>query len=368
MTSVDDRCYFVLGTRPEIIKLSPVIDEWGRSGGECVILHTGQHQLSDMVQIFLDDLDLPSPLRTLDVGSDTQSRQVARIISGVEDAITELGRGIVIVQGDTNSTIGGALAAIGQEDHFIAHVESGCRSFNRRMPEEINRIVVDHICDLLFAATPTDLENLRREGLARQSRLVGSTGIEACLRNVSKANERSSILSRIGIRKHAFGLATIHRPQNTEDGSTLSRILRALGDLGDTIPIVFPVHPRTAAALDRYGISWPRSIVRTPPLGYLDFLALLANARFVLTDSGGVQEEAACLGTRCFTLRDETEWTFTLGANMNTLVGTEHRKIVNTVIEFLEGETTLSPFEIHWPTSRPASVAIIKELTERGPC
>lgn len=365
---MDERCYFVLGTRPEIVKLSPVIDGWIKSGQECIILHTGQHQLSEMAQVFLDDLDLPVPTRTFNVGPDTHSRQVARIINGVEDALTELGPGIVVVQGDTNSTLGGAIAAVSQKNHFVIHVESGCRSFNRQMPEEINRIVVDHACDLLFAATAADVDNLRREGLNDRSRLVGSTGVEACLRNVSKATEKSQLMSRLGVKKREFGLATVHRAQNTEDGPTLTRIFQALTDLAMRTPIVFPVHPRTALAIKNNDLAFPPSLIRTPPLRYLDFLALLSNARFILTDSGGVQEEAAYLGTRCFTLRDETEWTFTLDAGVNTLVGTDPGRIMDVVGRDLELGTPPSPLRVRWPTGKPPSEAIVRELTERESC
>jgi UDP-N-acetylglucosamine 2-epimerase len=364
LDSVTQRGYFVVGTRPEIVKLSPVIEAWIRARRDCFIVHTGQHQVPEMVQVIFDDLDLPPPDRMLAVGSDSQVRQVARIMHGVEETIRQEGDGIVIVQGDTNSTLGAALAAVGLEKHIVVHVESGCRSFNRRMPEEVNRIVVDHVCDLLFAATTADVENLCREGLADRTFHVGSTGVEACLRNVGKAVAKSSILSLLDIKKGMFGLVTVHRVQNTDDGATLSRIFQALAILGEEARMVFPVHPRTEAALKRHGILWPESVIRVPPLRYLDFLALLSHARFVLTDSGGVQEEAACLGTRCFTLRDETEWTFTLHSGLNTLVGTDPRRIVAIVGQYLEQGTKCTPVNIRWPTGKLPSEAITRRLSD----
>jgi UDP-N-acetylglucosamine 2-epimerase len=314
-----------------------------------------------MVQVFFEDLDLPLPNKVLAVGADTQSRQLGQIMCGVEETLAHEGTGTVVVQGDTNSTLGGALVA-SREQRPVVHVESGCRSFNRSMPEEINRIVVDHVCDLLFAATETDLKNLRNEGLMGRTHLVGSTGVEACLRNAPKADAKSAILSRLEIKKRDFGLATVHRLQNTENGASLTRILQALDELGSRTPIVFPVHPRTADAMRKQKISWPKALIQTAPLRYFDFLALLSNAAFVLTDSGGVQEEAAYLGTRCFTLREETEWSLTLDSGVNTLVGTDPERITFAVDRFLSQGGGRVRVEPAWPKGILPSSAIMKEL------
>lgn len=362
---MDRMCHFVLGTRPEIIKMAPVIDAWVRAGYGYRIVHSGQHYDFDMDEVFFQDLDLPRPDDLLNVGSVPPATQTANIIAGVARVLERDRAHLVVVQGDTNTTVGAALAAAKHDGATLAHVESGCRSFNRRMPEEANRIVTDHLSDLLFAATPRDFQNLRLEGLADRAHLVGSTGIESCLRNASKARTKSGILSRLGLKPRGFGLVTVHRTENTSEKAPLIRILTALLTVSKKIPIVFPVHPRTARQFEDFGIQCPDELVRVPPLGYLDFLALLSNAALVLTDSGGVQEEAAALGTRCFTLRDETEWTFTVEAGVNTLVGTNPSEIATAVTAFLATRRFPDAIPPPWITEDSPSKAIVEILAER---
>jgi len=365
MTRMDNVCHFILGTRPEIVKLSPVIDAWTRAGYRCHVVHTGQHYDSEMDAVFFRDLDLPDPDDDLEIGPNSPSAQTAKIVEGVATVLERDEARLVVVQGDTNTTLGGALAAATLQGTVLAHVESGCRSFNRRMPEELNRIVTDHLSHVLFAATPHDLSNLGLEGLVGRAHLVGSTGVEACFRNSSKARLKSGILKRLGVQPKQFGLVTIHRVENTTEKSVLTHILAALSEISKRIPIVFPVHPRTARVLGELGIPWPGDVQRAPPLGYLDFLALLSDAAFVLTDSGGVQEEAAVLGIRCFTLRDETEWTYTLDAGINTLVGTDPNRIATAVKDFLEADSTVDAITPRWPTGKPPSEAITHVLSRR---
>ena len=362
---MDQVCHFVLGTRPEIVKLSPVLDAWTRAGYRCHIVHTGQHYDSDMDTVFFHDLDLPDPDDDLMIGSSSPSTQTAKIVEAVANVLERDEARLVVVQGDTNSTLGAALAAATLKGTDLAHVESGCRSFNRRMPEELNRIVTDHLSHVLFAATSHDLSNLDLEGLGGKAYLVGSTGVEACVRNSAKARLKSGILNRLGVQQDQFGLATIHRMENTAEKSVLTHVLAALSEISKKIPIVFPVHPRTARVLRELGITWPGDIQRTPPLGYLDFLALLSNAGLVLTDSGGVQEEAAALGVRCFTLRDETEWTYTVDAGINTLVSTDPNRITTAVKDFLEGDRSVDPIAPRWPADKPPSEAITHVLSRR---
>lgn len=357
-------CHFVLGTRPEIIKLAPVLDTWNREGHELRIIHSGQHYDFEMDQVFFRELGLPRPNVSLNVGSTGPVHQTASIIAGVARVLDADDACAVVVQGDTNTTLGGALAAVKHPNSLLAHVESGCRSFNRAMPEETNRIVTDHVSGLRFAATTHDMENLRREGLTANSYLVGSTGIESCLRNAPLAIKKSDLMRRLSLRKRDFALVTIHRAGNTMNRDGLVRIMSALAKLSETLPVVFPVHPRTSAALKGFGIRWPRGIRRIGPVGYLDFLALLANARLVLTDSGGIQEEAAVLGTRCFTLRDETEWTFTVDAGVNTLVGDSEDRIVEAALGFIEGESRPRALQAPWIDGLTPSQHITRRLRE----
>lgn len=357
-------CHFILGTRPEIIKLAPVIDAWTKLGHSSRIVHSGQHYDYEMDGVFFRELGLPEPSVSLKVGSLRQVPQTALILEGVGRVLDREAARLVVVQGDTNTTLGGALAAAKRPETTLAHVESGCRSFDRSMPEEVNRIVADHVSTCRFAATPHDLANLKSEGLSTNSYLVGSTGIESCLRNAPIAATRSGIIVNLSLERRGFALATVHRTGNTADEESLKGIMSALGVIGETLPVVFPVHPRTAEALRRFGIPWPQTVQRVPPLGYLDFLALLAQARMVLTDSGGVQEEAAALGTSCFTLRDETEWTFTLDAGANRLVGDSEERIVDAVHCFLRRDGAQTPLPPHWIDGRPPSHLIVRRLEE----
>ncbi len=365
MSRLDRVCHFVLGTRPEIIKIAPVIEAWLRAGYGCRIVHSGQHYDFEMDEVFFQELGLPRPDDVLNVGSVPPATQTANILAGVARVLERDRAHLVVVQGDTNTTVGAALAAAKHDGATLAHVESGCRSFNRRTPEEANRIVTDHLSHQLFAATPRDFQNLRLEGLADRAHLVGSTGIESCLRNASRAQTKSGILSRLGLTPRGFGVVTVHRTENTSEKAPLIRILTALDAVSKKIPIVFPVHPRTARLVEDFGIRWPDEVLRVPPLGYLDFLALLSNAALVLTDSGGVQEEAAVLGIRCFTLRDETEWAFTVEAGVNTLVGTDPSQIATAVEAFLASGTFPDAVPPPWPTANSPSEAIVEVLAER---
>lgn len=258
------------------------------------------------------------------------------------------------------------MAATKRPGTTLGHIEAGCRSNNRLMPEEVNRIVADHAAHLRFAATSQDFENLRKEGLAVGSYLVGSTGIESCLRNAPLAKKKSVAMATLSLQSHEYALATIHRTENTNDKGRLSGIMNALSQISDDLPVVFPAHPRTARALEGFGLAWPQGVRRIPPLGYIDFLALLGSAKLVLTDSGGVQEEAAVLGTRCFTLRNETEWTFTVDAGVNTLTGVATSRITQSVRDFLRQETPSNPLLPQWIDDTPPSRLIVQLLSGRS--
>jgi len=323
----------LLGTRPEIIKMSPVIRECERRGLDYFILHTGQHYSYEMDRLFFEELELPDPNYNLDVGSGTHAGQTAKIMTGVEDVLVKESPDIVLVQGDTNTVMAGALAA--SKLHMrVGHIEAGLRSFNRRMPEEINRVLTDHCSDLLFCPTKTAVENLADEGITGGVHLVGDVMVDAMNYNRAVAEERSRILEAVGVRPGEYLVITVHRPSNTDSRENMVAILGALAEAG--MPVVFPVHPRTRNYLGRYGLlaKMPENVQVTEPLGYLDMLHLMAHAAKILTDSGGVQKEAYMLGVPCITLRENTEWVETVEAGWNVLVGAGREEIVSMIHEF----------------------------------
>lgn len=317
----------VLGTRPEIIKLSSLLPILSQ-GWSHVLVNTGQHYDTEMVDIFFEDLRLPTPDYALAVGSGSHAKQITRIILGLEEILRREQPKLVIVQGDTNTTLGGTLAAT-QLGIPVVHIEAGCRSHNRDMPEERNRIVVDHLSDHLFAPDEIAQENLLREGIeADRIAMAGSTGVDACLRNWGYASTRP-ILSNLHIRPSSYGVVTVHRAANTVP-DVLSEILDGLNRVAEDIPLIFPMHPRTRAVLEAFtpAKELHPQIQVTPPLGYLDTLALIGNARVVLTDSGGVQEETAALRIPTLILREETEWQVYVNAGTHQLVGTKPESIL----------------------------------------
>ncbi len=327
----------VVGARPQFVKLAPVcraIAAANASGAsiENFIVHTGQHYDPAMSDVFFSELDIPEAHLDLGVGSGSHGRQTARMLEGLEAAMVEHRPDLVLTYGDTNSTLAATLAAA--KLHVpLAHVEAGLRSFNRRMPEEANRLVADHLSDLLFAPTPEAIQNLSNEGLAGRARQVGDVMLDAIRCFAPVAIARSDILERLGLLPGGYLVATIHRAENTTAGK-LKPILAALAGIGTaTRPVVLPMHPRTTTVLREAGISLPATseLVATPPLGYLDMLALVASSRIVLTDSGGLQKEAFFLGRPCVTLREETEWVETVAEGGNVLAGTQPAGILNAV-------------------------------------
>jgi UDP-N-acetylglucosamine 2-epimerase len=308
----------IVGARPQFVKLSPVSRamQQARTAIDDRIIHTGQHYDDSMSRIFFTELDIPQPSVNLGIGSGPQGRQTGRMLERIEEYLAEDAPDAVIVYGDTNSTLAGALAAA--KLHIpVAHVEAGLRSFNRRMPEELNRIVTDHLSSILFAPTKTAVENLAAEGLGERTLLTGDVMYDAVLFNAHRARAKSTVLRDLGLEAGAYGVATVHRAENTNPAD-LETLLRAVNQAAtDHGRIVFPVHPRTAAVL-REKIAWQPAahLSVIDPLGYLDMLALIQGANWVLTDSGGLQKEAYFVNCPCITLRNETEWLETLdGAN-----------------------------------------------------
>ncbi len=326
----------VLGTRPEIIKMSPIIRECEARNLDYFILHSGQHYSYDMDRAFFEDLELPEPKYNLDVGSGTQAGQTAKIMTGIEDVLVKESPDIVLVQGDTNTVMAGALAAAKLRIR-VGHVEAGLRSFDRTMPEEINRVVADHISDYLFAPTETARQYLLAEGIEENKICVtGNTIVDAVFQNREIAKKRANILETLGLAPQGYFLVTAHRQENVDNPEKLRSIIAGLEAVHReySLPIIFPMHPRTRKMVEHFGISLDGITVMNP-VGFLEFLQLESTARLVLTDSGGVQEETCILGVPCVTLRKNTERPETIEVGGNILAGTGAEKILASARQML---------------------------------
>ena len=308
----------VIGNRPQFIKAAAVSRRI-RTGHSETLIHTGQHYDDEMSRIFFEELGIPAPDVELGIGSGTNTAQTARMLAALQPALAEERPDVVLVYGDTNSTLAGALAGA-QAQIPVAHVEAGMRSFDRAMPEELNRVLTDHASDLLFCSTVTAVENLEKEAAAGEVHMVGDVMADVSLAFSPIAAERSRALAELGLGARDYLLVTAHRAGNVDIPARLERLVALVERLPDEV--VFPLHPRTAKRLGETGLRdrLERAATLTPPLGYLDFLELTRNARAVLTDSGGVQKEAFLLETPCVTLRDTTEWVETVAAGWNVLV------------------------------------------------
>jgi UDP-GlcNAc3NAcA epimerase len=316
----------VVGARPQFIKAAPVSRVLRREHEE-VLVHTGQHYDDNMSDVFFRELDIPEPDINLGVGSGLHGAQTGAMMAGLENVALEVKPDWVLVYGDTNSTVAGALVAA--KLHIpVAHVEAGLRSFDRRMPEEINRVLTDHVSDVLLCPTETAVHNLAREGIKRGVHLVGDVMYDAFLFNLEAARKRDA-LKRLGLARGHFALATVHRAENTDDPERLRSILQGIDDSG--LEIVLPLHPRTRARLEG---AMPARIRVIDPVGYLDMLALEEAATVIVTDSGGLQKEAYFLAKPCITLRDATEWTETVEAGWNVLVGCDSDTIAKAIRTF----------------------------------
>ncbi|MBU4374031.1 MAG: UDP-N-acetylglucosamine 2-epimerase (non-hydrolyzing) [Candidatus Methanoperedenaceae archaeon] len=321
------RVLSIVGARPQFIKCAPLSREL-RKEHEEILVHTGQHYDHDMSEIFFEELNIPKPDYNLGIGSGSHGEQTGRMLIEIEKALLKEKPDMVLVFGDTNSTLAGALAAA--KLHIkVAHVEAGLRSFDRSMPEEINRVLTDHISDLLFCPTQTAVDNLANEGIAAGVHLVGDVMVDALEYNLKIAEKKSGIIDELALEKGEYLVITVHRPGNTDSRENMTNIIEALGETGRVV--VFPVHPRTEKYLREYGLLMPENVKLIEPLGYLDMLRLMANAGKILTDSGGIQKEAYVLSVPCITLRKNTEWVETLEGGRNVLVGADKRKIVEAI-------------------------------------
>ncbi len=318
----------IVGARPQFIKLAPVSHAIRQRHNE-IIIHTGQHYDYNMSMQFFDELNIPVPNYHLDVGSGTHGVQTGRMLETIEAVLIKESPDWVVVYGDTNSTLAGALAAT--KLHIpVAHVEAGLRSFNRAMPEEINRVVTDHVSSRLFCPVETARRQLSNEGITQNVEMVGDVMYDMLLQVQSKIDTHAEkILTKLGVSSQGYILVTVHRAANTDNSEAIQAIAHALNRL--ELPVIFPVHPRTRVFLERSGLIWEKHVHLIDPVGYLDMLALEREAFRILTDSGGVQKEAFFLEVPCVTLREETEWIETVYAGWNTLAGTHWPTILSAV-------------------------------------
>ena len=338
----------ILGTRPEIIKMSPAIRELQSREIDFYILHTGQHYSYNLDKVFIQQLNLPEAAYNLEVGSATHAEQTGKILTGVEKVLNEDRPDLVLVEGDTNSTLAAALAAV--KLHIkVGHIEAGLRSYDRNMPEEINRVLVDHCSDFLFVPTTTSGSILQGEGIKGEKIYVtGNTIVDAVYQNLKISRSKLPVIEKLGVSHKGYMLVTIHRQENVDSRTRFASILEGIIKVAAThgMPVVYPVHPRARKMMTEFRLR-PRSkrLILTEPLDFLEFLQMENNARLILTDSGGVQEEACILRVPCVTLRDNTERPETIQVGANILAGTVPDKIVeSSVIMFEKGDMWTNPF------------------------
>lgn len=350
----------VIGARPQFIKAAAVSSAIAKNKEiEEIIIHTGQHYDPDMSDIFFSQLGIPKEKYNLNIGSGNHGDQTGRMLAEIENVLIAERPDRVLVYGDTNSTVAAALAAV--KLHIpTAHVEAGMRSFNRKMPEEINRVVSDHISDINFCSTPIAVKNLENEGRAHTAILVGDVMYDCALNFSDAAEKNCDPFKKFGIEKGNYVLMTCHRPANTDVHENLEAIVRAANDISKTCPVLYPVHPRTKKYIADYKLSFTENVKVVAPLSYFDMLLAERYSKLILTDSGGIQKEAFFYQVPCVTMREETEWTETVDMGWNIITGANHGKIMSAVKGFF---AKLPPA----PASKPygngdASEKIVRHL------
>ena len=334
----------IVGTRPEIIKMSPIIrecEQLKRQGNDpnldCFILHTGQHYSYNMDKVFFEQLELPEPKYNLDVGSGTHAEQTGKILMGIENILKKEHPDVVLVQGDTNTVLAGALAA-SKLRIKVGHVEAGLRSYDRTMPEETNRVLADHCSDFLFAPTKRSEQTLIAESIPENKIFVtGNTIVDAVYQNLKIANKKANALGKLGLKEKEYFLVTTHRQENVDNKERFKGILTGLQEITKeyNLPVIYPIHPRSQKMISTHNLQ-SDGITLIDPLDMFSFLQLEQNAKLVLTDSGGIQEETCILGIPCVTLRDNTERPETLDVRSNMLAGVIPEDIVNCVSVMIE--------------------------------
>lgn len=363
----------VCGTRPNFMKIAPLMRAIGKHNAssetkliEPILVHTGQHYDYEMSKVFFEDLELSQPNIYLGVGSGTHAEQTGKIMIEFEQVLLKEKPDLVVVVGDVNSTLAAALAAV--KLHIpVAHVEAGLRSYDMSMPEEVNRLLTDTISDYLFTPSPDADENLKREGIANEKIfLVGDIMVDSLLYGMERAKE-SQILTRLGLDKGSYAVLTLHRPENVDKEEKLVQIFKALGKISQRIPIIFPIHPRTGGNIQNFGLTEfikDKGIRFIKPLGYLDFLNLEINAKLVMTDSGGIQEETMVLNVPCLTLRNTTERPITITQGTNTLVGNSTDRIIEEAFSILDGKGKRGTCPEFWDGK--TAERIVNILAEKG--
>jgi UDP-N-acetylglucosamine 2-epimerase (non-hydrolysing) len=331
----------VVGARPNFMKIAPVMDRLRAAGVEVSLVHTGQHYDESMSDSFFRQLGIPEPDVDLEVGSATHAVQTAEIMIRFEPVLERYSPSAVVVVGDVNSTIACALVAAKREIPVV-HIEAGLRSFDRTMPEEINRVLTDQLSEILFTTERGARENLKREGVSDERiHFVGNVMIDSLLGHLDRAVPVSRTLAALGRNPipegDPYGVVTLHRPSNVDEPGKLRTLMAALVRVSERVPLVFPVHPRTASRLENLGFSCPETLIATPPVGYFEMLGLMRDAKLVLTDSGGMQEETTALGVPCLTLRENTERPITVSEGTNTIVGRDPARIENAVDAIVKG-------------------------------
>lgn len=357
----------VVGARPNFMKVAPIYQAMhAHPAFEPYIVHTGQHYDERMSSLFFDHLGMPKPDVYLGVGSGSHGMQTGKVMMQFEETLDELQPDMVLVVGDVNSTIACGLDAV-KRGIKLVHVEAGLRSFDRTMPEEINRILTDQISDILYITERSAADNLQREGIPEDRiEFVGNVMIDSLLTHRAKASE-SGVLEELGVEPRGFGLVTLHRPANVDDPEMLAELLEVLCEIAGQAPLVFPMHPRTRARIEHFGLldmlSATPALKLVEPMGYLDFLKCMDNARFVLTDSGGIQEETTVLGVPCITARENTERPVTVTQGTNVIAGLEPERLREEVGKILNGETRQGQCPELWDGK--ASLRIVENLLER---
>jgi UDP-N-acetylglucosamine 2-epimerase (non-hydrolysing) len=359
----------IVGARPNLPKIAPLIREMQRHPEiEPVLVHTGQHYDEALSDIFFRQMGIPTPHVNLEVGSGSHAAQTAEVLKRVEPVLIEQQPDLVLVVGDVNSTMAVSLAAV-KLGIPVAHVEAGLRSFDRSMPEEINRVLTDALADFLFVTEEDAIQHLLKEGRPRESiYLVGNVMIDA-LRHFLPVAQKSRIGEDLDLKNAAnwqrFGVLTLHRPSNVDSTEKLAEILGAIDAIAAQIPVIFPVHPRTQQRLTQAGIKTHPQLKLIPPVGYLDFLCLLSKATLVLTDSGGIQEETTALGVPCLTLRENTERPITISEGTNLLIGTDPAKILVAAQHILAGKGKAGRMPPFWDGH--AAERIVEVLLRKSP-
>ena len=366
------RVILVAGARPNFMKVAPLMRALSRKpeSFEAILVHTGQHYDFDMSDVFFRDLDMPRPRSCLNVGPGTHAAQTAKIMIAFEEVMLAEKPDLVVVVGDVNSTLACALVSA-KLGVMVAHVEAGLRSFDRGMPEEINRVVTDAISDLHFVSEPSGMRNLRRAGVPKgRAFLVGNLMIDTLVASMPKI-EKCTARQDLGLAEGPYAVVTLHRPANVDSRDSLEKILLLLGQVADRIPIVYPLHPRTRQRIRDCGLetafSGLRGLRMVPPMGYVDFMALVQRSALVITDSGGIQEETTALHVPCLTMRENTERPVTVTQGTNRLVGTDEKALLSGVAEVLAGRWKQGKIPRYWDgRASERVVAILTATLEAG--